>query len=67
MPKKIIQLDAHRQGKEAAATDVVAHYERMALAEDTLEALDDLGVSTREELVALLEKLEATAPDVPET
>ncbi|MCA9835092.1 MAG: hypothetical protein KC435_14150 [Thermomicrobiales bacterium] len=65
MPENIIDLDS-RRSKKKVPVDVVAHFERLELAEETLEAMDELGVTTRAELVALLESLEASAPEIPE-
>lgn len=64
MPEKIINLDAHRHKREPENTAVI--YERMAMIEDVLEMMDELNVSTRDELVALLETLESSASESPE-
>lgn len=64
MPENIIDLNAHRK-KATAATEVDLQelMERTSLIEDTLEQLDELGVSTRDELVQLLHELEALVPE----
>lgn len=61
MPENIIDLDAHR--KKPADSDPQRLLEQMSLIEDTIEQMDELGVTTREELVELLEALESTAPE----
>ncbi|MCO5217336.1 MAG: hypothetical protein M9934_10525 [Thermomicrobiales bacterium] len=64
MPEKIINLDARRNKREQEDTVVI--FERMAMIEDVLEVMDELNVSTRDELVTLLETLENSAPESPE-
>lgn len=66
MPENIIKLDDHRGKKSAPKLEAQAYLERMSMIEDVLEQLDELGVSNREELVAMLEELEANAPDTVE-
>lgn len=66
MPENIINLDDHRPRKSASKLDAQEYLERMSVIEDVLEQLDELGVSTRDELVAMLEELEANAPDTVE-
>ena len=61
MPENIINLDAHRN--RAAAVDPQELLEQMNVIEDLIEQMDELGVSTREELEELLESLESAAHD----
>lgn len=65
MPENIINLDAHRnKGKNQQDTSDLM--EQMSLIEDMLEQMDELGVTTREELAELLEALESSAPETLE-
>lgn len=59
MPENIIDLDAHR--KRSPKVDPEELLEQMSLIEDLLEQMDELGVTTRDDLVELLEALEASA------
>lgn len=62
MPENIIDLNSRRQ-KADPAGDPQALLEQMSLIEDIIEQMDELGVSTREELADLLEALESSAPE----
>lgn len=64
MSEKIINLDSRRNKR--AQEDAASIYEQMAMIEDALEVMDELEVSTRDELVNLLELLEQSAPESPE-
>lgn len=64
MSEKIIDLDSRRNKR--AQQDAASIYEQMAMIEDALEVMDELEVSTRDELVNLLELLEQSAPESPE-
>lgn len=61
MPENIINLDDRRRKAEQQDPQVLL--EQMSVIEDTIEQMDELGVTTREELVELLEALESTAPE----
>ena len=65
MPENIINLDAHRK-KGHDQQDMAELLEQMSLIEDLLEQMDELGVTTREELAELLEALESSAPETLE-
>ena len=65
MPENIINLDAHRK-KGQTQQDTSELMEQMSLIEDMLEQMDELGVTTREELAELLEALESSAPETLE-
>lgn len=65
MSKNIINLDDHRK-KPMSKMDAQAYMEQMSAIEDTIEQMDELGVTTRDELVAMLEEMEASAPDTVE-
>lgn len=58
MSENIIDLDSRRKKQNPQEL-----MEQMSLIEDMIEQMDELGVSTREELVELLEALESTAPE----
>lgn len=62
MPENIIDLNSRRK-KADTAGDPQALLEQMSLIEDIIEQMDELGVSTREELEELLEALESSAPE----
>lgn len=64
MPENIIDLDAHR--RKLSGADPQELLEQMSVIEDTIEQMDELGVTTREELVELLEALESSAPETLE-
>lgn len=66
MPERIINLDDHRRDKAVSSKDAHAYLERLSQIEDLVEQLDELGVSTRDELVELLDELEAMAPETVE-
>jgi hypothetical protein len=65
MPENIINLDAHRN-KDKETSDPTEVMERMSLIEDMIEQMDELGVTTREELVELLDTLESSTPETLE-
>jgi len=65
MPENIINLDAHRN-REQEPSNPAELLERMSMIEDIIEQMDELGVTTREELVELLDTLEASAPETLE-
>lgn len=65
MPENIIDLDAHRH-KRQDPSETAIMFEQMAMIEDALEILDELGVNNRDELVSLLEQLEQTAQETTE-
>lgn len=62
MPENIIDLDSRRK-KSDPKIEPYQLMEQMSLIEDMIEQMDELGVSTREELVQLLEALESSTPD----
>lgn len=66
MPENIINLDAHRKKGQSQQEDTTVLLEQMSLIEDLLEQMDELGVTTREELAELLEALESSAPETLE-
>ena len=66
MPENIINLDAHRKKGQNQQEDTTVLLEQMSLIEDLLEQMDELGVTTREELAELLEALESSAPETLE-
>lgn len=59
MPENIIDLDAHRNRQPKVDPEELL--EQMSLIEDLIEQMDELGVATRDDLVELLEALEASA------
>lgn len=65
MPENIIDLNSRRKPTETQANPQEL-MEQMSLIEDTIEQMDELGVTTREELVELLEALESSAPETLE-
>ena len=66
MPENIINLDAHRKKGQHQQEETTVLLEQMSMIEDLLEQLDELGVTTREELAELLEALESSAPETLE-
>lgn len=62
MPENIIDLNSRRK-KPETQRDPQELLEQMSMIEDALELMDELGVSTREELEDLLEALESSAPE----
>lgn len=60
MPENIINLDAHRRKDSGDPAELL---EQMSLIEDILEQMDELGVTTRDELAELLEALESSTPE----
>lgn len=64
MSEKIINLDARRN--ERAQEDAASIYEQMAMIEDALEVMNELDVSTRDELMDLLDHLEQSMPESPD-
>lgn len=61
MPENIINLDDRRRKSEQQDPQVL--FEQMSIIEDIIEQMDELGVTTREELAELLEALESSAPE----
>lgn len=61
MPENIINLDDRRRKPEQQNPQELL--EQMSAIEDMIEQMDELGVSTREELADLLEALESSAPE----
>lgn len=62
MPENIIDLNSRRKRTNVQA-DPHELMEQMSLIEDMIEQMDELGVTTREELVELLEAMESSAPE----
>lgn len=62
MPENIIDLNSRRKRTNAQA-DPHELLEQMSLIEDLIEQMDELDVTTRDELVELLEALESSAPE----
>lgn len=60
MPENIIDLNSRRK-KADSNIDPHALLEQMSVIEDIIEQMDELGVTTREELAELLEALESSA------
>lgn len=60
MPENIIDLNSRRK-KDQSQIDPQALLEQMSVIEDIIEQMDELGVSTRDELAELLEALETSA------
>ena len=65
MPENIINLDAHRN-KDQGTPDPAKLLEQMSLIEDLIEQMDELGVTSRAELVELLDALESSTPETLE-
>ena len=65
MPENIIDLNSRRKRGDAQA-DPQELLEQMSLIEDMIEQMDELGVTTRDELAELLEALESSAPETLE-
>jgi hypothetical protein len=61
MPNKIINLDDARKRGAGNEPDLFALLSRIDELEDALETLDDLGITTRDELEDLIGRLEAEA------
>jgi hypothetical protein len=61
MPSKIIDFDDARKRPRGGETDLYGLLTRLDELEDALETLDEVGVTTREELASLIERLEAEA------
>jgi hypothetical protein len=61
MPSKIINLDDARKKNQGNDQDLFALLSRIDELEDALDTLDELGIQTRNELEALIGKLEAEA------
>lgn len=61
MTNNIIDFDAHRR-KQADATPEEM-LEQMSVLEELIELMDELGVTTRAELVEMLEALDAMTPE----
>lgn len=62
MPENIIDLNSRRK-KSDAKNDPQELLEQMSVIEDIIELMDELGVTTREELEDLLEALESSASE----
>lgn len=62
MPENIIDLNSRRRKSEIKG-DPQELLEQMSVIEDMIEQMDELGVTTREELEDLLEALETSAPE----
>lgn len=62
MPENIIDINSRRK-KANKRPDPHEMMEQMSTIEDMIEQMDELGVTTREELAELLEALESSAPD----
>lgn len=65
MPENIIDLNS-RRNKGRVEADPHELMEQMSLIEDMIEQMDELEVTTRDELAALLEALESSAPETLE-
>ncbi len=61
MPSKIINLDDKRKRNQGSEPDLFALLSRIDELEDALDTLDELGIQTRDELEALIGRLEAEA------
>lgn len=61
MPNKIINLDDARRRGTGNEPDLFALLTRIDELEDALETLDDLGITTRDDLERLIGRLEAEA------
>lgn len=61
MPENIINLNERRRKSEQQDPQVLL--EQMSVIEDIIEQMDELGVTTREELAELLEALESSTPE----
>lgn len=61
MPENIINLNDRRRKAEQQDPQVLL--EQMSVIEDIIEQMDELGVTTREELAELLEALESSTPE----
>ena len=64
MPENIINL--HDRRRKAEQQDPQVLLEQMSVIEDIIEQMDELGVTTREELAELLEALESSTPETPD-
>lgn len=62
MPENIIDLNSRRK-KSDSSIDPQELLEQMSAIEDMIEQMDELGVTTREELEELLEALESSASE----
>lgn len=62
MSDNVINFDAHRRNKRSSA-ELQELLGRMDEIEELLETMDELGVTTRAELVDLLEQLEKESGD----
>ena len=61
MPNKIINLDDARRRSTGNEPDLFALLTRIDELEDALETLDDLGITTRDDLERLIGRLEVEA------
>ena len=64
MRENIINLNERRRKSEQQDPQVLL--EQMSVIEDIIEQMDELGVTTREELADLLEALESSTPETPD-
>lgn len=61
MPHNITPIDVARRKSKASTEEMYQLLERIDALEDLLEAMDERGIATREELVILIADLEAEA------
>lgn len=61
MPNNIIDFDAHRRKQAEASPQELL--EQMSVLEELIEIMDELGVTTRAELVEMLEALDTMTPE----
>jgi len=64
MPDNIIDLNAARRRNRRDPADLQDLIGRMDELEEVLETMDEVGVTTRQELVDLLEQLEKESGDL---
>ncbi|HLU37506.1 MAG TPA: hypothetical protein VKZ61_17210 [Thermomicrobiales bacterium] len=64
MPDNIIDLNAARRRNRRDPADLQDLLGRMDELEEVLETMDEVGVTTRQELVDLLEQLEKESGDL---
>ncbi|MDQ3541126.1 MAG: hypothetical protein M3440_10590 [Chloroflexota bacterium] len=61
MPDNITSIDAARRKSKASTNEMYDLLARLDELEELLEAMDERGITTREELVVLIADLEAEA------
>jgi hypothetical protein len=61
MPSKIINLDDKRRKHQGNEPDLFSLLSRIDELEEALDTLDELGIQTRDELEALIGRLESEA------